>query len=171
MNERIKQIRTESGLNQTDFAKRISVSRSAVCKMESGENSPSEQTIKLICREFSVNENWLRTGNETMFLESKKNDMISKMLGDVIKADESDFKRITNPFKVKDGFPASPQDFNIIRPKVDLLIGEETKRPLNFRVVRTSQEATSEIQEQEKQLLLQYIEATIMSKMGPEEQA
>jgi len=52
-----------------------------------------------------------------------------------------------------------------------LLIGEETKRPLNFRVVRTSQEATSEIQEQEKQLLLQYIEATIMSKMGPEEQA
>lgn len=93
MNERIKQIRTESGLNQTDFAKRISVSRSAVCKMESGENSPSEQTIKLICREFSVNENWLRTGNETMFLESKKNDMISKMLGDVIKADESDFKR------------------------------------------------------------------------------
>lgn len=85
--------------------------------------------------------------------------------------DESDFKRITNPFKVKDGFPASPQDFNIIRPKVDLLIGEETKRPLNFRVVRTSQEATSEIQEQEKQLLLQYIEATIMSKMGPEEQA
>ena len=93
MNERIKQIRTESVLNQTDFAKRISVSRSAVCKMESGENSPSEQTIKLICREFSVNENWLRTGNETMFLESKKNDMISKMLGDVIKADESDFKR------------------------------------------------------------------------------
>lgn len=93
MNERIKQIRTESGLNQTDFAKRISVSRSAVCKMESGENSPSEQTIKLICREFSVNENWLRTGNETMFLESKKNDLISKMLGDVIKADESDFKR------------------------------------------------------------------------------
>ena len=85
--------------------------------------------------------------------------------------DETDFKRITNPFKVKDGFPASPQDFNIIRPKVDLLIGEETKRPLNFRVVRTSQEATSEIQEQEKQLLLQYIEATIMSKMGPEEQA
>ena len=85
--------------------------------------------------------------------------------------DEADFKRITNPFKVKDGFPASPQDFNIIRPKVDLLIGEETKRPLNFRVVRTSQEATSEIQEQEKQLLLQYIEATIMSKMGPEEQA
>jgi len=52
--------------------------------------------------------------------------------------DEKDFKKITNPFKVDDGFPATPQDFNIIRPKVDLLIGEETKRPMNFRVVRTS---------------------------------
>ena len=61
--------------------------------------------------------------------------------------DEKDFKRITNPFKVDDGFPATPQDFNIIRPKVDLLIGEETKRPMNFRVVRTSQEATSELME------------------------
>lgn len=83
---------------------------------------------------------------------------------------EDDFKRITNPFKVSDGFPASPQDFNIIRPKIDLLIGEETKRPLNFRVVRTSQEATSEMQEREKQMLMQYMEAQIMSNMSPEEQ-
>ena len=84
--------------------------------------------------------------------------------------DEKDFKRITNPFKVEDGFPATPQDFNIIRPKIDLLIGEETKRPMNFRVVRTSQEAASELQEKEKDLLMQYIMASITSKMGPEEQ-
>ena len=83
---------------------------------------------------------------------------------------EADFKKITNPFKVNDGFPATPQDFNIIRPKVDLLIGEETKRPMNFRVVRTSQEATSEMQEHEKEMLLQYVEAEIMGNMGPEEQ-
>lgn len=83
--------------------------------------------------------------------------------------DEKDFKSITNPFKVEDGFPATPHDFNIIRPKVDLLIGEETKRPLNFRVIRTSQEATSEMQEKEKQMILQYIEAAITSKMSPEE--
>lgn len=84
--------------------------------------------------------------------------------------DERDFKRITNPFKVDDGFPASPQDFNIIRPKIDLLIGEETKRPMNFRVVRTSQEAASELQEKEKELLMQYIMASITSRMSPEEQ-
>lgn len=83
--------------------------------------------------------------------------------------DEKDFKSITNPFKVEDGFPATPHDFNIIRPKVDLLIGEETKRPLNFRVIRTSQEATSEMQEKEKEMILQYIEAAITARMSPEE--
>ena len=83
---------------------------------------------------------------------------------------EDDFKKITNPFKVKDCFPATPQDFNIIRPKIDLLIGEETKRPLNFRVVRTSQEATSELQDKEKNLLIQYIQTQITARMSPEEQ-
>lgn len=83
--------------------------------------------------------------------------------------DEKDFKRITNPFKVEDGFPATPQDFNIIRPKVDLLIGEETKRPMNFRVVRTSQEAASELMDKEKEMLMQYIMASITARMSPEE--
>ena len=85
--------------------------------------------------------------------------------------DEKDFKRVTNPFKVDDGFPATPQDFNIIRPKIDLLIGEETKRPINFRVVRTSQEAASEFMEKEKQMLMQYIMAAITARMSEEEAA
>lgn len=84
--------------------------------------------------------------------------------------DEKDFKRITNPFKVSDGFPATPQDFNIIRPKVDILIGEETKRPFNFRVVRTSQDATSDLMDQEKEMLIQYMMSAIMGRMSPEEQ-
>lgn len=83
--------------------------------------------------------------------------------------DEKDFKRITNPFKVEDGFPATPQDFNIIRPKIDLLIGEETKRPMNFCVVRTSQEAASELMDREKEMLMQYIMAAITARMSPEE--
>lgn len=85
--------------------------------------------------------------------------------------DEKDFKKITNPYKVEDGFPATPQDFNIIRPKIDLLIGEETKRPLNFRVVRTSQEAASELQEKGKELLLNYIMAAITARMSEQEAA
>ena len=84
---------------------------------------------------------------------------------------EKDLKYVTNPFKQQDGFPAMAQDYNIIKPKIDLLLGEETKRPFNFRVVRTSDIAASEMQDRAKQLLIDYIQATIMSKLGPEEQA
>ena len=84
---------------------------------------------------------------------------------------EKDLKYVTNPFKQQDGFPAMAQDYNIIKPKIDLLLGEETKRPLNFRVVHTSDIATSEIQDKAKQMIVDYIQATIMSKLGPEEQA
>lgn len=84
---------------------------------------------------------------------------------------EKDLKYVTNPFKQQDGFPAMAQDYNIIKPKIDLLLGEETKRPFNFKVVRTSEIATSEMQDKAKQMLIDYIQATIMSKLGPEEQA
>ena len=84
---------------------------------------------------------------------------------------EKDLKYVTNPFKQQDGFPAMAQDYNIIKPKIDLLLGEETKRPFNFRVVHTSDIATSEIQDKAKQMIIDYIQATIMSKLGSEEQA
>ena len=85
--------------------------------------------------------------------------------------DERDLKYVTNPFKQKDGFPATAQDFNIIKPKIDLLLGEETKRPFNLRIVRTSDQAVSDAQNEAKQLLEDYIMATIYSKLGPEEAA
>lgn len=84
---------------------------------------------------------------------------------------EKDLKYVTNPFKQQDGFPATAQNYNIIKPKIDLLLGEETKRPFNFRVTRTSDIATSEMQDKAKQLLIEYIQATIMSKLSPEDQA
>ena len=93
LNERIKAIINAVGKSQTDFAKELSVSRSAICKMESGENYPSEQTIKLICSEFNVNEEWLRTGNGKMFQPITKNDEISKLFGEVLKENNDDFKR------------------------------------------------------------------------------
>lgn len=83
---------------------------------------------------------------------------------------EKDLKYVTNPFKQQDGFPAMAQDYNIIKPKIDLLLGEETKRPFNFKVVRTSDIATGELQDKAKELLMNYVQATIMSKLGPEEQ-
>lgn len=84
---------------------------------------------------------------------------------------EKDLKYVTNPFHQDDGFPATAQDYNIIRPKIDLLLGEETKRPFNFKVCRTSDMASSEIQEKAKQMILNYMYAAAMAKMSPEEQA
>lgn len=62
MKDRIKKIRTDAGLSQSDFAKILRISRSAVCKIENGENNPSEQTLELIQTNFRVNDEWLRTG-------------------------------------------------------------------------------------------------------------
>lgn len=76
--------------------------------------------------------------------------------------DEKDIQYVTNPFKVKDGFPASPHNFNIIKPKIDLLVGELSKRPDSFKVFHTSEEAVSKIQEKKVQSLKDYISAYIM---------
>lgn len=82
--------------------------------------------------------------------------------------DERDLKYVTNPFKQQDGFPATAQDYNIIKPYIDQLLGEETKRSFNFQVCRTSDEATSELQEKAKQMLMDYIQSNIMAKLSPE---
>lgn len=84
---------------------------------------------------------------------------------------EKDLKYVTNPFKQDDGFPAMAQDYNIIKPYVDQLLGEETKRPFNFHPQRTSDIATSELQEKAKEMLMDYIQATIASKLSPEQAA
>lgn len=93
MKDRIKEIRIASKKNQTDFAKSISVSRSAICKMESGENSPSEQTISLICRTFNVNEDWLRYGKGEMFLEKTIDEEIATFIGKIQMDDKNNFKK------------------------------------------------------------------------------
>lgn len=84
---------------------------------------------------------------------------------------EKDLKYVTNPFKQDDGFPAIAQDYNIIKPYVDQLLGEETKRPFNFHPQRTSDIAASELQEKAKEMLMDYIQATIASKLSPEQAA
>ena len=62
MSERIKQIRKGKDISQEEFGNKIGITRSSVSLLESGRNNPSEQTIKLICEKFGVNELWLRTG-------------------------------------------------------------------------------------------------------------
>ena len=70
----------------------LSISRSAVCKMESGENSPSDQTIALICKEFNVNEDWLRTGEGEMFKE--KDGSFTELLSELDDSDDDFIKSL-----------------------------------------------------------------------------
>lgn len=78
--------------------------------------------------------------------------------------DQEDFKYVTDPYKVEDGFPAKLQNFNIIRPKIDLLIGEESKRPFSLRVIQTNDDVVTELQEQKKTLLMQYMMSILLNE-------
>lgn len=71
--------------------------------------------------------------------------------------DKNDFKYITDPYSVGDVFPANMQNYNIIRPKVDLLLGEESKRPFSFRILQTNEDAVGMAQDKKAQMLMQYM--------------
>lgn len=62
MNERIKKIRKDNGMTQTEFGLRIGVKGNTITNYETGLRNPSDAIIKAICREFGINELWLRTG-------------------------------------------------------------------------------------------------------------
>lgn len=66
MNERIKELRKQLGLTQEEFASRLSLSRNYIAQIEIGTKVPSERTISDICREYNINEEWLRYGTGEM---------------------------------------------------------------------------------------------------------
>ena len=68
MNERIKQLRKELGLTLDKFGEKIGVGKTAISKIENGDRSVTDQMFKSICREFNVREEWLRNGEEPMFV-------------------------------------------------------------------------------------------------------
>jgi hypothetical protein len=71
--------------------------------------------------------------------------------------DENDLRYVTDPFKVEDSFPATPQNMNIIRPKINLLIGEESKRPYSYSVIQTNDESVSMVEDEIKQTIQQFM--------------
>lgn len=74
MKDRIKAIRKHFDLTQQEFADKIGVKRNTIATYESGRNQPIDAVIGLICREFKIKEDWLRTGNGDMFLKLNKRD-------------------------------------------------------------------------------------------------
>jgi hypothetical protein len=83
--------------------------------------------------------------------------------------DLEDLQHVINPFGVGEGFPAKPQMFNIIRPRIDLLLGEETKRPNNIRVVDSNPNAVSTILAKKKELHEQYVFSELLASMDQKE--
>lgn len=93
MNERIALVRKSLGLTQEKFAEQVGLSRNFMWMIESGTRVPSDRTISDICREFNVNETWLRTGEGEMFNQITRSEKIAAFLGDITENDGDDFKR------------------------------------------------------------------------------
>ena len=89
--ERIKTLRKKLDLTQKMFADRIGMKRNSIAQIELGRNT-SEQTIFSICREFNVNEDWLRNGNGDMFLPVDRENEISKMVKGLLNEEANSFK-------------------------------------------------------------------------------
>lgn len=85
MQNRIKQIRKATGLTQQEFADRLGISRSNIATYETREGNISDATIKLICREFRINETWLRTGEGEMHLPVNRDQAITDFMADILK--------------------------------------------------------------------------------------
>lgn len=92
MKDRIKKIRKESGLTQVDFGERIGVKGNTITNYENGLRTPTDAVILSICREFDVNEEWLRNGTGEMLVQKSKDEQISEMLGEIQKSGEDTFK-------------------------------------------------------------------------------
>jgi transcriptional regulator with XRE-family HTH domain len=84
MKNRIKDIRKMQNLSQDAFGKRLGITGASVSRLESGDREPSDQTILSICREFSVNEYWLRTGEGDMYKQLDRYQELSSFFGDLM---------------------------------------------------------------------------------------
>ena len=93
MNQRIKQLRRNLDLTQQDFAERIGLKQNSIALIESGKRNISNQAVLSICREFNVNETWLRTGEGEMFNEMDREEQIAYYLGNMLSEPGDTFKK------------------------------------------------------------------------------
>lgn len=89
--DRIAEIIESQKIKKVQFAARINVDQSYISQLTSGKKVPSDRTIADICREFSVSEEWLRTGRGEMFIQKTESEELAAFFGDLLK-DEPDFR-------------------------------------------------------------------------------
>ena len=92
MNSRIKQVRMALDLSQDEFGRRLGLTRGAITNIEYNKTEPKPLLVDLICREFDVDEEWLRTGVGEMFIKKSREEEIAAFVGDILKG-EPDFRR------------------------------------------------------------------------------
>ena len=92
MKERIKELRQFLGLTQQEFAERLSLKRNTIATYEIGRSIPMNSTITSICREFGVNETWLRTGEGPMFAETSRADQVKAWLDKILVEEPDSYK-------------------------------------------------------------------------------
>lgn len=93
MKDRLKLLRNTKGLTQQEFADAIGIQRGTYAKYEVGRNEPIDAVIRLICQTFHVNENWLRTGVGEMYLETKKDDDIDRLINEMLNDETAERKK------------------------------------------------------------------------------
>lgn len=93
MNTRIKKLRRELDMTQEKFGAEIGVKGNTVAQWESGRNDPPDSSIVSICREFHVDEHWLRTGEGEMFVQIARDQEIMRFAGDVMQGEDDNFRR------------------------------------------------------------------------------
>lgn len=93
MKDRIKKIRKELDLTQQKFADRIGTTQNVLANWESGRRNPSSSVVNNICKTFNVNEDWLRTGIGSMFIEKSRDEQIAEFVGKILENEPDSFKR------------------------------------------------------------------------------
>lgn len=93
MNERIKALRKFLNMTQEEFSKQIGLSRNFIAQVEIGTKVPSDRTITDICREYNVNEDWLRTGNGEMFKPRTREQEVGAFVSDTMALSDENFQK------------------------------------------------------------------------------
>lgn len=82
--ERVKEVRKSLNLTLEKFGEHLGVRKTAISKIENGENNLTDQMSKAICREFNVSEEWLRDGTGNMFVDLSKEIQIARFFGNMV---------------------------------------------------------------------------------------
>ena len=91
--ERIKELRKYLDLTMEKFGERLGVGKTAISKLENNERNLTDQMAISICREFNVNETWLRTGEGDMFEPLSRSETIAQFAGELMKDEDDSFRR------------------------------------------------------------------------------